>query len=110
MRCRVLEQFEHTWRSRTHEKKDTLHTEIQTLLTTLNRERKRSRVILTICSVYTLVSLIGSGIILSKREVSFSEVWPVAVAQGLAVIVLGYLVRPRFLRSESSPASVRDAA
>lgn len=110
MRCHVLEQFEHAWRSRNHEKKDTLHTEIQTLLTRLDRERRRSRVILTICSVYSLVSLIGAGFILSTRDVRFSETWPLVLAQSLALLVLAYLVRTRFVRSEREPTSVRDAA
>jgi hypothetical protein len=107
----VLEQFEQAWRSHRHEKKDTLHTEIQTLLTALDRERKRSRVILTICSVYTLVSLIGTAIVFSgSRDVPLSEVWPLVVGQALAFAVLAYLVRARFLRNQPNPTSVRDTA
>jgi cation transport ATPase len=106
----VLEQFEKAWRSHRHEKRDTLHTEIQTLLTALDRERKRSRTILTICAMYTLASLIGSAFIFSSRDVPVSEVWPVAVAQVLAFSVLAYAIRSRFSRNRPESTSVRDAA
>ena len=110
MRCHVLEQFESAWRSQRHEKGNTLHTEIQTLLTALDRERKRSRGILAICGVYTLITLVGSVFLFSTREVAVSEIWPVAAAQALAVVVLAYLVRTRFFGAPREPTSVREAA
>jgi hypothetical protein len=105
----VLDSFEKAWRSQSHGKRDNLHTEIQNLLVALDRERKRSRIILTICAIYALISLIGAAFALSRHDVSASEAWPLMTAQVLAVIVLAYLVRTRFLRREASTASVRDA-
>jgi hypothetical protein len=80
------------------------------LLTALDRERKRSRFVLTLCGVYTLVSLIGSALIYSTHDVALLELWPVVVAQVVALTVLAYLVRTRFLRRNAETVSVRDAA
>jgi hypothetical protein len=105
----VLDSFEKAWRSQSHGKKANVHTEIQNLLLALDRERKQSRIILTICAAYTLISLIGTAFIFSRNDFPVSEVWPVIAAQVLAFVVLAHLVRTRLLRRRPSTASVRDS-
>jgi hypothetical protein len=98
---KVLEGFERAWRSQDHRKKGNLETEIRTLLTQLESERKRSRIVLTTCGVYTLVSIIGIGIMSGKRSILMEEVWPALVAQVLALIVLAIALRAQFSREGS---------
>jgi uncharacterized membrane protein len=105
----VLDSFEKAWRSQTHGKKENVHTEIENLLAALDRERKQSRTILTICASYTLVSLIGGAFVFSRNSAPVSEVWPLIAAQVLALLVLAQLVRTRLLKRHPSTASVRDS-
>jgi hypothetical protein len=95
---KVLDAFERAWRSQDHRKKGNLETEIQTLLTQLESERKRSRIVLTTCGVYTLISIVAIGIMSGKRSLVVEEVWPAIVAQVFALIILTMALRAQFSR------------
>jgi hypothetical protein len=105
----VLDSFEKAWRTQNHEKRKNVHTEIHDLLLELDRERKRGKFILALCSTYTLISLIVIAFVLSRGDVPFSEAWPLITAQVLATAVLAYLAPGRFFGREPSTASVREA-
>ena len=106
----MLEPFERAWRSQDHRKKGTLETEIQTLLTQLASERKRSRIVLTACGVYTLISMVAVGILSATRNVAMEEVWPAVLAQVFALVVLAWTLRAQFSREAhvETAASIRD--
>jgi uncharacterized membrane protein YfcA len=109
----VLEKFEQAWRLQDHGKKDTLQQQMNTLLAQLERERRRSRIVLTICGTYTILTTVAITIILTQRDVPFKEVWPAFGAQCVAIAVLAWVGRKRLeeeRESASKTASVRDAA
>jgi hypothetical protein len=95
---KVLEAFERAWRSQDHRRKGNLDTEIQTLLTQMEGERKRNRLVLTTCGAYTFISLVAMGVMSATRELVVQEVWPALVAQVFALIVLVVALRAQFSR------------
>ena len=106
----MLEKFENAWRQQSHRKGEPLHTEIENLLLAVNRERRRGWAILTICSLYTLATTIGTAYIYSQRNILLTDAWPVAAAQAIALVVLAYLLRTNFLPRHPVPASLRSSA
>lgn len=107
----MLEQFQHAWRSQDHRRKGDLRQELDSLLIEINRERRRSRIVLAICGAYTVGTTIAIGIIFSQRPAPVSEVWPLVVAQLAAIVVLGGLLRSRYLEERAGAgqgASVKE--
>jgi len=112
----VLEQFEsfeQAWRSQDHRRSGDLERELDGLLKELDRERRRSRVVLTICGLYTLTSTIAIAVIFSQRAISIAEVWPAIGAQAIALVALSWLLRTRYLNTREADmraAPVKEAA
>jgi hypothetical protein len=109
----VLEQFEQAWRSQDHRKKDNLQEELSALISQLDRERKRSRIILGICGTYTIITTIVIATVLAQRQTSLGEVGPLLAAQCIAIVVLASLVRTRLAKdreTSAKTAEVREAA
>jgi peptidoglycan/LPS O-acetylase OafA/YrhL len=102
---KVLEGFERAWRSQDHRKKGNLATEIQALLMQLETERKRNRIVLTTCGAYTLMSIVGIGILSGTRELVVEEVWPALAAQVFALVVLAVALRAQFSRNRPADAT-----
>ena len=96
----MLEQFEQAWRSQDHRKKGrNLQQEIDGLLHALERERRRSRIILSICGAYTIVTTIAISFLFARHPSSLSQMWPAMAGQVIAVIMLAWLARMNFKRS-----------
>jgi hypothetical protein len=109
----VLEQFEQAWRLQDHRRKDTLQQQMNALLAELERERRRSRIVLAICGTYTIVTTIAIAVILTRRSAPLVEVWPALGTQFIAIVVLAWLTRRRLADEREAAlktAHVRDAA
>lgn len=109
----MLESFEQAWRTQDHRKKDTMQNEMTALLTELGRERRRGRLVLTLCGAYTAAATIVIAWVFSRREISPAEVWPLLLAQFTAIAVLAWIGRKRladFRDSRARTASVQEAA
>lgn len=87
--------------------------ELDGLLKELDRERRRSRFVLTICGLFTLTSTIAIAVIFSQRAISIAEVWPAIGAQAIALVALSWLLRTRYLNmreADMRAAPVKEAA
>jgi hypothetical protein len=108
----VFEKFEQAWRTHDHGRKDNLQQELAAFLRELDNERRRNRIVLSLCGAYTLVTTIALVLIFSRRHVQLSEVWPLVAAQSIAFVALAWLTRMRLAKEREISANtspVRDA-